>query len=64
MIYLYKVGDNIRRLNVKETLGMFGFPIDYKFPDIINEDALFYLGNSIVVNVPLTFVPVIETWFA
>ena len=61
---LYKVGDNIRRLNVKETLGMFGFPNDYKFPDITNEDALFYLGNSIVVNVPLTFVPVIVSWFS
>ena len=60
---LYKVGDIIRRLNVKETLGMFGFPSDYKFSDITNEDALFYLGNSIVVNVPLTFVPVIESWF-
>ena len=60
---LYKVGDTIRRLNVKETLGMFGFPTSYKFPDITNEDALFYLGNSIVVNVPLTFVPVIEAWF-
>ena len=43
---LYKVGNNIRRLNVKETLGMFGFANDYKFPDITNEDALFYLGNS------------------
>lgn len=61
---LYKVGENIRRLNVKETLGMFGFPNDYKFPDITCEHALFYLGNSIVVNVPLTFVPVIEDWFA
>jgi len=61
---LYKVGDNIRRLSVKETLGMFGFPQDYKFPDIRAEDALFYLGNSIVVNVPLAFVPSIETWFA
>lgn len=60
---LYKVGNIIRRLSVKETLGMFGFPYDYKFPDITNEDALFYLGNSIVVNVPLTFVPVIELWF-
>jgi DNA (cytosine-5)-methyltransferase 1 len=60
---LYKVGDTIRRLNVIETLGMFGFPNDYKFPNITNEDALFYLGNSIVVNVPLTFVPAIETWF-
>ena len=61
---LYKVGDAIRRLNVKETLRMFGFPDDYKFADITNEDALFYLGNSIVVNVPLAFVPVIEMWFA
>ena len=61
---LYKVGDSIRRLSVKETLGMFGFPSDYKFPDTTSENALFYLGNSIVVNVPLTFVPVIETWFA
>ena len=60
---LYKVGDNIRRLTVKETLGMFGFPNDYKFSGIKNEDALFYLGNSIVVNVPLTFVPLIESWF-
>lgn len=60
---LYKVGDTIRRLNVIETLGMFGFPNNYKFPNITNEDALFYLGNSIVVNVPLTFVPVIESWF-
>ena len=61
---LYKIGDTIRRLTVKESLGMFGFPNDYKFPDIKNEDALFYLGNSIVVNVPLTFVPVIEAWFS
>ena len=60
---LYQVGDTIRRLNVKETLGMFGFAHDYKFPDISPEDALFYLGNSIVVNVPLTFVPAIESWF-
>jgi DNA (cytosine-5)-methyltransferase 1 len=61
---LYQVGDTIRRLNVNETLGMFGFPANYRFPDIADEDALFYLGNSIVVNVPLTFVPAIETWFA
>jgi len=60
---LYKVGDTIRRLSVKESLGMFGFPNDYKFSNISNEDALFYLGNSIVVNVPITFVPVIEEWF-
>lgn len=61
---LYKVGNIIRRLNVKETLGMFGFPPAYKFPGITTEEALYYLGNSIVVNVPLTFVPVIAAWFA
>jgi DNA-cytosine methyltransferase len=60
---LYKIGDIIRRLNVKESLGMFGFPNDYKFLDLTHEKCLFYLGNSIVVNVPLTFVPVIENWF-
>jgi DNA (cytosine-5)-methyltransferase 1 len=60
---LYKVGDTIRRLTVKESLQMFGFPIDYKFDDIKKENALFYLGNSIVVNVPLTFIPAIEKWF-
>ena len=60
---LYKVGNTIRRLTVKETLGMFGFPSDYKFPGVSSEDCLFYLGNSIVVNVPLAFVPTVRTWF-
>jgi DNA (cytosine-5)-methyltransferase 1 len=61
---LYKVGEKIRRLTVKETLAMFGFPDSYVFPDISSEDALFYLGNSIVVNVPLALVPAIEAWFS
>jgi DNA (cytosine-5)-methyltransferase 1 len=60
---LYKVGDTIRRLSVKETLGMFGFPTSYVFPGVSSEDALFYLGNSIVVTVPLTFVPELEAYF-
>jgi len=61
---LYKVGNVIRRLSVKETLGMFGFPIDYKIPNgISTEDILFCLGNSIVVNVPKSFIPAIETYF-
>ena len=60
---LYKVGAKIRRLTVKECLAMFGFPETYVFPDIGSEDALFYLGNSIVVNVPLALVPAIEAWF-
>ncbi len=61
---LYKVGTKIRRLTVKETLKMFGFPEAYLFSDIGPEDALFYLGNSIVVNVPSALVPAIEAWFA
>ena len=60
---LYKVGTKIRRLTVKECLAMFGFPETYVFPDMGSEDALFYLGNSIVVNVPLALVPSIEAWF-
>ena len=60
---LYKVGKFVRRLTVKETLGMFGFPADYKFPETTSEDSLFYLGNSIVVNIPLAFVPTIAAWF-
>lgn len=60
---LYKVGDNVRRLTVKETLRMFGFPDTYRFTSINNEDKLFYLGNSIVVNVISAFVPVIKNWF-
>ena len=60
---LYKVDETVRRLTVKETLGMFGFPSTYQFPSTTDEDALFYLGNSIVVNVVSAFVPVIESWF-
>ena len=60
---LYKVGDTIRRLTVTETLKMFGFPDTYKFPNISSEHCLFYLGNSIVVDVVKAFVPVVDTWF-
>lgn len=60
---LYKIGSAIRRLNVKETLGMFGFPKDYDFCDTTHENALFYLGNSIVVNVVKELVPHIADWF-
>jgi len=60
---LYKVGNGIRRLTVRETLGMFGFPRDYKLENVSSEHALFYLGNSIVVDVVKHFVPVIATWF-
>lgn len=60
---LYKVGHKIRRLNVKETLRMFGFSDDYKFGNTSSEKSLFYLGNSIVVNVVSGFVSEVKRYF-
>ena len=54
---LYKVGNKIRRLNTGECLQMFGFPKNYNFCGIGDEQKLFYLGNSIVVNVVDALVP-------
>tara|TARA_B000000475_G_C15963407_1_gene433939 strand:- start:172 stop:1287 length:1116 start_codon:yes stop_codon:yes gene_type:complete len=49
---LYDFDGKIRKLSVKETLKMFGFDETYKFESLSNKnDMLFYLGNSIVVNV-------------
>ncbi|MAF36288.1 hypothetical protein CL622_04180 [archaeon] len=49
---LYDFGGKIRTLNVKETLQMFGFDTTYKYSSLSREkEMLFYLGNSIVVNV-------------
>jgi DNA (cytosine-5)-methyltransferase 1 len=49
---LYYINDNIRRLNVLECLRMFGFDDTYIWCDFVkDEDMLFYLGNSIVVDV-------------
>ena len=48
----YHINNKIRTLTVNETLQMFGFNIDYKRSSILNDnDMLYYLGNSIVVNV-------------
>ena len=47
---LYYVNEKVRRLNVNESLKMFGFDETYKW-SVKDEDMLFYLGNSIVVNV-------------
>lgn len=54
---LYKVGDVVRRLSPRECLAMFGFPKDFDFLDLPEEQKLFYLGNSIVVNVVEALVP-------
>ena len=49
---LYFINNKIRTLSVLESLRMFGFNDDYKRISIKNDnDILFYLGNSIVVNV-------------
>ena len=49
---LYEINGKIRTLSIKETLQMFGFNADYKYNTLTNEKKiLFYLGNSIVVNV-------------
>jgi len=60
---LYKVDEQVRRLSVKETLGMFGFPPTYNFTGVSQEEALFCLGNSIVVQVIQAFVPNVLAWF-
>lgn len=60
---LYRVNNGVRRLNVKETLGMFGFPTTFHWADTPSEKCLFYLGNSIVVNVVRACVPAIREWF-
>lgn len=54
---LYKIGDNVRRLNVSECLSMFGFPDSYDFLNVGSEQRMFYLGNSIVVNVVAALAP-------
>lgn len=49
---LYYFNGNIRTLSIKESLKMFGFEESYKYESLKNQKKmLFYLGNSIVVNV-------------
>ena len=49
---LYYIDQKVRRLNVIESLKMFGFTENYKWNETVkNEEMLFYLGNCIVVNV-------------
>ena len=60
---LNRVNNGVRRLNVKETLGMFGFPATFQWADMPTEKCLFYLGNSIVVNVVRACVPSVVAWF-
>ena len=49
---LYYFDGKIRTLSINETLKMFGFDDLYKYESLSNKKyMLFYLGNSIVVNV-------------
>ena len=49
---LYYFDGRIRTLCINETLKMFGFDDSYKYETLTNKKRmLFYLGNSIVVNV-------------
>ena len=49
---LYYISNNVRRLNVLECIRMFGFHDNYIWNDFVkDEEMLFYLGNSIVVDV-------------
>lgn len=60
---LYWINGVARRLNVLETLRMFGFPDSYKFEKTGKEDSLFFLGNSIVVDIVRAFVPAVSEHF-
>lgn len=49
---LYFINGKIRRLNIQESLQMFGFDKKYKWEEIIRKEEMLYcLGNSIVINV-------------
>jgi DNA (cytosine-5)-methyltransferase 1 len=60
---LYLVNGIVRKLSVTEALAMFGFRSDYDFLTSSSEDSLFFLGNSIVVNVISYLLPEIEKYF-
>ena len=49
---LYEINGKYRTLTIKETLKMFGFSPNYKYNTLRSKNKmLYYLGNSIVVNV-------------
>lgn len=54
---LYKIGQSIRKLNSRECLKMFGFRESYDFLNATEQQRMFFLGNSIVVNVVEALIP-------
>lgn len=54
---LYYINNKIRKLNVNEVLRMFGFDSNYIWNTIVtDEEMIFYLGNSIVINVLVSII--------
>lgn len=61
---LYKISNKIRTLTINETLKMFGFDENYKYDSIKHDNKLLYfLGNSIVVNVLIQIITDLEKIF-
>ena len=61
---LYYINNNIRRLNVSEVIRMFGFNENYIWNNIVkDEHMLYYLGNSIVVDVLKIILKSIESQY-
>ena len=49
---LYEIDEKIRKLNIKESIQMFGFNENFKFNSLKNKNKIiYYLGSSIVINV-------------
>tara|TARA_B110000483_G_scaffold228800_2_gene292036 strand:- start:5465 stop:6421 length:957 start_codon:yes stop_codon:yes gene_type:complete len=57
----YDFDGKMRTLSVKETLKMFGFDVSYKFNSVSQQTMLFYLGNSIVIEVLLVLIKDLAT---
>ena len=61
---LYYIDNKVRRLNAMEGIRMFGFNDDYVWRDYVREeDMLFYLGNSIVVDVLKVILKSVESQY-
>jgi DNA (cytosine-5)-methyltransferase 1 len=61
---LYYINNKIRKLSITESLQMFGFPKDFLYKSLKNKNKmLYYLGNSIVINVLEELIKDFEEFF-
>lgn len=61
---LYYINDKIRRLNATEGIRMFGYDDNYTWDKFVKEEnMLFYLGNSIVVDVLKIILKLLESQY-